>query len=170
MTPEKPRLRIPAGPWSWKTRRNPIGVFHSAKSNRGIPFWDEYELTFARKAEGAQTVNCYESRPSGWAEWSATRYIPNFMLSTSIGLMAVEISEFGMPATAAEAERAELARDWFDEADVLFADFSRYEVMRRKLFARNRALRGQPNDDGALRRKQMLERFMAGYDVGRDRP
>jgi hypothetical protein len=135
-----------AVPYGWKPRTRAVGVFLSVKNNCGIQYWDEFELAFARQAERESKVLRYAVRPTSISGMLPFEYVPSFELSTSIGGMVVEISDFGTPVSDEEAHRVAAIRELLDGADIMFAQFSTYEVSRKKLFGRSRPLRPRTND------------------------
>ena len=135
-----------AVPYGWKPRSGAVGLFPSAKNGADVPFWDEFELAFARQAERAPTVERYEARPTSMLGFLPFEYIPSFELSTVYGELVVEISKPGMPTSDEEAWRVAEIRELLDGSDIWFAQLTTYEVSRRKIFGRSRPLRTRTNN------------------------
>ena len=135
-----------AVPYGWKPRTGAVGMFPSAKNGCDMPFWDEFQLAFMRHAERAPMVEWYEARPTTMLGMLPFDYIPSFELATGRGEMVVEISEPGMPTSDEEAWRVAEIRELLDGSGIMFAQFSTFEVARRKLFGRSRPLRPRTND------------------------
>ncbi len=167
--PDYPTSREPAGAYGWKPMTGAAGEFFGLKNGGKVPFWDEFDLDFVRKAERAETVLRYSARPLCLLDTLSFQYVPSFEVSTTIGFMVVEISERGMPTSKDQANRAAELKKQFAAAGIMFAQFSTYEVSRRKIFARSRALRKQPNDDGSQARRARVNAFFASLGGPLDR-
>ncbi len=132
-------------PNGWKPRTAPAAIFPSAKNRCAVPVYDEFELAFARQAERSPMVEMYEARPCLMGMFRFN-YVPSFQVTLSFGYMLVEITPFGNPTDEGEARRAAAIREHLDDLEVMFAQFTTYEVSRRKLFGRSRPLRPRTND------------------------
>ena len=133
-------------PYGWKPRTDPAAIFPSAKNRCDVPVYDKFELAFARQAERSPMVELFEARPIDVIGLRPFAYVPSFEVTLGFGYMVVEITECGMPADKGEARRAAAIREYFADVGVMFAQFTTFEVSRRKLFGRSRPLRPWTND------------------------
>ena len=131
--------------YGWKPRTAPTVILPSAKNRCDVPVYDEFELAFARQAERSPMVELYEARPCLMGMFRFN-YVPSFQVALSFGYMLVEITRFGNPTDEGEARRAAAIQEHLDDMDVMFAQFTTFEVSRCKLFGRSLPLRPRSND------------------------
>ena len=167
-----PRSASPAlaVPYGWKPRTGAVGLFLSDKNRCGIPFWDKFELAFARQAERTPKVLRYAVRPTSMLGMLPFVYVPCFELSTSFGEMVVEISDRGQPSCDEEIVRVTAIRKLLDASEIMFTQFSTDEVSRRKLFGRSRPLRPGTNDYWSRSERADVASFWKAYETSLEKP
>ena len=133
-----------AVPYGWKPHTGAPGIFASVKNDRGVPFWDEFELAFPRQAERAPMVEWYEARPTTNVLSYEERpdllvlsyrgrkvfYVVDFRGSLLHSIALVGLSLFGQPGHSGEQDIHELARAYCARRGEVFVHVPNADLVR----------------------------------------